>query len=83
MPSEKIGDYEIEFTGVAMPDGDGWAAHLTIVGPSPNPMHRNITFTEQRVAVETVFPDAAAAEAEARRIGVEMLEAPAPTNGAP
>ncbi|GAA4021952.1 hypothetical protein [Actimicrobium antarcticum] len=74
MTTETIGEYEIEFTGVALPGTDGWAAHLTIHGPSANPMHQNTTFAEQRVAVDTVFPDAASAEAEARGIGLSMLE---------
>ena len=80
MASEHIDEYEIECSGVLLPGGDGWAAHLAIYGPSPNPMHRNSIFAEQRVAVDTVFPDAEAAEAEAHRVALSML-APSTDHG--
>ena len=75
MPSEQIGDYEIDYSGVPLEVGAGWGAQLTIYGPSSNPMHQNSVFPTQRVSLETVFPDAATAEAEAHKIGLAMLEA--------
>lgn len=74
MPIEQIGDHEIDYTGVALELGAGWAAQLAIYGPSSNPMHQNSVFPMQRVAVETVFASEAEAEAEAHRIGLSMLE---------
>ena len=73
MPSEKIGEYEIDYSGVALPDSHHWAAYLTIYGPSSNPMHREPVFPLQRVAVETVFPSEEAAQAGARDVAVSML----------
>jgi hypothetical protein len=69
-----LGDYEIEYSGVRLTDVDGWAAYVTIYGPSPNPMHRNSIFPAQRVAVEHVFGSEAEAEAEARKVALAMIE---------
>jgi hypothetical protein len=74
MQTEQIGEYEFEYSGIQLPDSDGWAAWLTIYGPSPNPMHRNSIFPTQRVAVETVFPDEQAAQAEARKVAMSLIE---------
>ena len=60
--------------GVKLTDVEGWAAYVTIYGPSPNPMHRNSIVPAQRVAVERVFETEAAAEAEARKAAVSMIE---------
>lgn len=73
MASETMGEYEIEYEGLPLTDVEGWAAWLTIYGPSSNPMHRNSVFPTQRVSVETVFPSQEAAEAEARKVGLAML----------
>lgn len=73
MPSETIREYEIEYSGELLVEGEGWGAYVTIYGPSPNPMHRNSVFPHQRVAVETVFPDAHAAEEAAHRIAISLL----------
>jgi hypothetical protein len=72
--TEQLGEYEIEFAGVRLTDVDGWAAYVTIYGPSPNPMHRNSILPAQRVAVEQVFDSEAAAEAEAHKVALSMLE---------
>jgi hypothetical protein len=77
MKSETIGEYEIEYSGVRLPNGDGWGAHVAVYGPSPNPMHRNILFPPQHVSVETVFPDEQTAQAEARKVALSMLKHPA------
>jgi hypothetical protein len=74
MPTEQIGEYEIEYSGVRLADVDGWAAHVSIYGPSPNPMHRNSIVPDQRVAVEQVFGTEQEAQAEARNAALAMLE---------
>ncbi|MFL6674668.1 MAG: hypothetical protein ACJ8LG_15410 [Massilia sp.] len=74
MPTEQIGEYEIEYSGVRMSEVDGWAAHVAIYGPSPNPMHRNSIVPDQRVAVEQVFASEREAEAGARQAALAMLE---------
>ncbi len=73
MPTEQIGDYEIEYEGVKMTDVEGWGAYVTIYGPSANPMHRNSIVPTQRVAVEHVFATEAEASAEARKAAKAML----------
>ena len=78
MPTEQLGDYEIDYSGVRMSDVDGWAAQVAIYGPSPNPMHRNSIVPAQRVAVEHVFDTEQAAEAEAHKAALAMLEEKSP-----
>ena len=73
MPSEKIGEYEIEYTAVKILDGETWEAHLAIYGSSANPMHRKEIFPAQRVCVETAFPSREAAQAEARAVAISMI----------
>ena len=73
MPVEQIGQHEIDYSGVALDVGTGWAAHLAIYAPSTNPMHQNSVFPQQRVAVETVFVSEAVAAAAAREVGMSML----------
>jgi hypothetical protein len=74
MATEQIGDYEIEYTGVHVPESDGWAAYVKIFGPSSNPMHRKPVFPSQQVAVETSFATEQEAEQAARKIAVDMVE---------
>ncbi|PUA20018.1 hypothetical protein [Glaciimonas sp. PCH181] len=73
MPSTTIGTYEIEYSGVLLPDSEHWAAYVTIFAPSPNPMHRNNIFPNQRVSVEHIFSTQAEAEQEALKIATEMI----------
>jgi hypothetical protein len=73
MRTETIGEYEIEYAGIRLPEVDGWGAYLTVYGPSPNPMHRNTVLPAQRVSVEAVFPDETAAEEEAHRVALTMV----------
>lgn len=73
MPTETIGDYEIEYAGLPLPEGAGWGAYVAVFGPSPNPMHRNSIFPHHRVAVETVFTNEHAAEEEARKIALSLI----------
>lgn len=77
MPTEQVGQYEIDFSAVKLVDADGWAAYVTVYGPSPNPMHRNSIMPAQRVAVEQVFDTEAAAEAEAHKAALALLHASA------
>lgn len=74
MPTELQGDYEIDYSGVWLPDVQAWSAHVVIYGASPNPMHRNSIIPPQRVAVERVFPSEAEAEQEARAAGLALLD---------
>ncbi|KAF3998031.1 hypothetical protein [Glaciimonas immobilis] len=73
MPSETLGQYEIEYSGVLLPDSEHWAAYLTVFAPSPNPMHRNNIFPNQRVSVEHVFATQDEAQQEAHKVGTEMI----------
>ncbi|RJG07925.1 hypothetical protein D3870_08230 [Noviherbaspirillum cavernae] len=74
MRSEYIGEYEIEYAGIQLPESEHWGAFVAIYGPSPNPMHRNSVFPEQRVNVDVVFSSEVEAEAEAHRIAISMVE---------
>ena len=74
MASEQMGEYEIDYAAVRLLDVEGWAAWVTIYGPSPNPMHRNNIVPAQRVALEHVFASEAEAEAAARTAAIAMLE---------
>ena len=73
MPLETFGDYEVDYSGVFMADVDGWAAHVTVYGPSANPMHRDPVMPKQRVAIEQVFASEQEAEAAAREAALGML----------
>ena len=73
MPTEQIGDYEIEYAGERLQDVDGWGAFVTVYGPSTNPMHRNALVPRERVAVEQVFASEEEAQAEARTAALTML----------
>ena len=73
MPTEQIGDYEIEYAGERLEDVDGWAAWVTVYGPSTNPMHRNALVPRQRVALEQVFASETEAEAAAHAAALTML----------
>ena len=73
MPPETHGDYEIDYQGQFLADVDGWAAFVTVYGPSDNPMHRNIVIPAQRVSVQQVFASEEQAAAEALRVARSML----------
>jgi hypothetical protein len=74
MKSETMGEYEIEYSGIQLPDSEDWIANLAVYAPSANPMHRNDIFPLQRVAVDVVFPTEQAAEAGAREFAIAMIE---------
>lgn len=73
MPTETHGDYEIDYGGQFLADVEGWAAFITVYGPSDNPMHRNIVIPAQRVSVEQVFASEEQAATEALRVARTML----------
>lgn len=77
MPSKVIGVYDIEYAGVHLADDSGWAAHLTVYGPSANPMHRNTVFPDQRVATDRCFATQQEAEQAALQVATDMLPTPA------
>lgn len=74
MPYETVREYEIEYSGARLPDKEHWGAMLAIYAPSSNPMHRNCIFPAQRVSIDTVFADAEQAEAEARKVAIQLIE---------
>ncbi|EOA04128.1 hypothetical protein I5R65_10615 [Herbaspirillum sp. AP02] len=74
MPTEQVGDYEVEYAGVRVIGGDEWVAQVAIFGHSINPMHRNPVFPVQRVLPDQTFADEKAAEQGARQVAHEMLE---------
>jgi len=73
VPTEQIGDYEIEYAGEHLNEVEGWAAFVTVYGPSTNPMHRNALVPHQRVLVERVFASEEEALAEARVAALALL----------
>jgi hypothetical protein len=73
MGIETIDEYEIEYAGMPLAEGQGWGAYVTIYGPSSNPMHRNSIYPTHRVAPETNFPNEQAAEIEARKAALDLL----------
>ncbi len=74
MPTEQVGDYEVEYAGVRLIGGDEWVAQVAIFGHSTNPMHRNPVFPVQRVLPDQTFADEKAAEEGARQAAHDMLE---------
>jgi hypothetical protein len=73
MPLEIIDEYEIEYEGELLPEHNGWGAYITVYGPSPNPMHRNVLFPRHHVLIEKIFPTEQLAEIEAHRAALELL----------
>lgn len=74
MPLEIIEEYEIEYEGVLLPDHHGWGAFVTVYGPSHNPMHLRTIYPRHHVSFDIVFPNEQSAQAEARRVAMEMLQ---------
>ncbi|TCS37402.1 hypothetical protein EDC30_104205 [Paucimonas lemoignei] len=73
MPLEIIDEYEIEYEGVLLPQHEGWGAYVTVYGPSHNPMHMNAIYPRHHVSFEKIFPNEQLAEAEARRVALELV----------
>jgi len=74
MPTERLGDYEIEYAGVRVIGSDDWVAQVAIFGPSANPMHRNAVFPSQRVLADKTFHDERSAQDGALQVAHELLE---------
>ncbi len=74
MPTEQVGDYEVEYSGVRVIGGEEWVAQVAIFGHSTNPMHRNPVFPAQRVLAEQTFADEKSAEQAARQVAHDMLD---------
>ncbi|MBV8624919.1 MAG: hypothetical protein JO174_15660 [Herbaspirillum sp.] len=74
MPTEHVGDYEVEYSGVRVIGGQEWVARVAIFGHSTNPMHRNPVFPAQRVLAEQTFADEKSAEQGARQAAHDMLD---------
>jgi hypothetical protein len=74
MQSEMIGRYEVEYSGVQLPNSELWAAWVTVYGPSCNPMHRNPILPAHRVALDSSFTSESAAEQEAKNVAHALVE---------
>lgn len=77
MTTEQIGDYEIDFEAMLLPEDAGWAAYVAIFGASDNPAHRRSIFERKRVELESHFETEEAALAAARAHAVTLLAEPA------
>lgn len=75
MPDKLIGMYNVSYCGVALPENQGWAAHLMVSGPSSNPMHRNVVYPDQRVAPDMIFATCEEAEQAALQFAEKMVQA--------
>jgi hypothetical protein len=74
MPTRSVDDYEIDFTAEPLEGTSLWGAYVAIFMPSDNPMHMNNIYPKQRVASDATLPSCAAAEAEAEKCAVKILE---------
>ncbi|GGI15920.1 MAG: hypothetical protein REI95_10900 [Oxalicibacterium faecigallinarum] len=75
MPDKLIGVYNVSYSAVPLPDEQGWAAHLTIAGPSANPMHRNIVYPDHRISPDKIFSSSEEAEQAALHVAEQMVQA--------
>lgn len=74
MPTKIIDGYEVEFTGEALEGTGQWGAYVVIHAPSANPMHMTALRPKRRVSADLVMLDQQAAEAEAERVAMAMLD---------
>ena len=74
MPIKTIDSYEVEFTGEALEGTGQWGAYVAIFAPSANPMHMNVIHAKKRVAADQTFLDPHAAEAEAERVAMAIVD---------
>ncbi len=74
MPGKNIDGYEVEFTGELLPGTAQWGAFVSIFAPSSNPMHMHTLCSRRRVSADLVLLDQRAAEAEAERAALALLE---------
>jgi hypothetical protein len=74
MPNKTIDGYEIEFTGEPLEGTRQWGAYVSIFAPSANPMHLTHICPKRRVSADLALMDQHAAEAEAERAAMAILE---------
>lgn len=74
MPIKDIDSYEVEFTGEALEGTAQWGAYVSITAPSANPMHMTAIYPKRRVSADLVLMDQRAAEAEAERVAMTILD---------
>nr|WP_221403813.1 hypothetical protein [Pseudoduganella umbonata] len=51
-----------------------WGAYVSILAPSANPMHMHVLYPKKRVSADLTLLDQQAAEAEAERVAMTILE---------
>lgn len=74
MPIKEIDSYEVEYTGEALEGTAQWGAYVSIAAPSANPMHMTVLYPKRRVSADLALMDQSAAEAEAERVAMTVLE---------
>ncbi len=74
MPTKNIDAYEVEFTGEALEGTPQWGAYVVIHAPSANPMHMTVLHPKRRVSADSIFLDQQAAEAEAERVALTIVD---------
>jgi len=74
MPTTIIDGYEIEFTGELLEGSGQWGAFVSIFAPSSNPMHLTNICPKRRVSADLKLLDQPAAEAEAQRAALAILQ---------
>jgi hypothetical protein len=74
MPFRNVDGYEIEFTGEVLEGTTQWGAYVSIHAPSANPMHMANIYPKRRVSADLTFLDKPAAEAEAERAALTILQ---------
>lgn len=74
MPTKTIDSYEVEFTGEVLEGTGQWGAYVFITAPSANPMHMTVIHPKRRVAADLTLLDQHAAEAEAERAAMAILD---------
>ena len=74
MPNKTVDGFEIEFTGEPLEGTRQWGAFVSIFAPSANPMHLMNICPRRRVSADLTLMDQHAAEAEAERAAMVILE---------
>ncbi|HEX8603619.1 MAG TPA: hypothetical protein VF774_13325, partial [Pseudoduganella sp.] len=74
VPIKTIDSYEVEFTGEALEGTGQWGAYVVITAPSANPMHMHVIHPKRRVAADATLLDQQAAEAEAERAAMAIVD---------
>jgi hypothetical protein len=74
MPTKSVDGYEIEFTGELLEGTKQWGAYVSIFAPSANPMHMTHIYPKRRVSADLTLMDQRAAEAEAERAALKIIE---------